>query len=173
MTKPNVALLLCLVLLIVGCKKSSEERAVERQIEKATGEKADVDISEKGVRITGKSEGEEFTITAGERTEIPEDFPSDVFVYQPSKAVMAMKIPEGHTLTLQTTDDRSKVVRTYREGMKARGWSEKAVMEMDHQTVLVYEKKDRTASINIGARGGVSQITAAVTTKLRDKDLAR
>ena len=106
MTKINLILLLCLTLLLGACGKSAEEKAAEKQIEKATGGDADVDISKKGMKVTGKTEEGEFTMSSGDKTEVPKDFPPDVFIYRPSKTVMAMETPDGYSLHLTTQDSR-------------------------------------------------------------------
>ena len=65
-------LILCFLLLILnGCGNSAEEKAIEKKIEKETGAKTEVDISEKGMRITGASEGEKYTVTTGRFTYLP------------------------------------------------------------------------------------------------------
>lgn len=141
--------LFCLMFLLVGCGKEVQEAAVEKKIEQATGGDADVDLSDDGMKITGKTEEGEYAITSGEETEIPEDFPSDVFIYRPSKAVMAMKVPDGYSVTLTTQDDKAKVVDAYKDQMQAKGWSEEGSMNMGSHSMLVYEKDGRNANINI------------------------
>ena len=138
---------------------------MEKKIEKTTGAKADVDLSKKGMKITAETERGKHTVTTGEETEIPKDFPDDVFIYRPSKAVMAMKIPEGYSITLTTSDNRSKVLSTYRQEMNAKGWSEETSIIMGPQSVLVYEKNDRVANISIITSDKALQINVAVTTK--------
>jgi hypothetical protein len=154
----------CLIFLALGCGEKAQEKAVEKQIEEATGGDADVDLSKKGMRITGETEGGEYSITTGEETEIPKDFPTDVFIYRPSKTVMAMKIPEGYSIALTTGDDRSKVVSSYSREMKAEGWSEEASMTMGSQSVLVYEKNGRAANITVVPSDEALQVNVTVTT---------
>lgn len=165
MAKFNFILLLCVILLAVGCGKSSEEQAIEKQIEEATGADADVDLSKKGMKVTGETEGGKYTVTTGGETEIPKDFPADVFIYRPSKAIMAMTIPEGHSIALTTRDDRSEVFNAYRREMKAKGWSEETSMNIGPQSVIVYEKNDRAANISIVPSGEALQINVTVTTE--------
>ena len=153
------------IVLVTGCGERAEEKAMEKKIEEATGAKADVDLSKKGMKITGETEGGKYTVTTGEETEIPKDFPDDVFIYRPSKAIMAMKIPEGYSIALTTHDNRSKVLSAYRQEMKARGWSEETSMSMGPQSVLVYEKNDRAANISIVTSDKALQINVTVTTK--------
>ena len=139
----------CLMLILAGCGKEVQESTMEKKIEQATGGDAEVDLSDDGMKITGKTEEGEYAITSGEETEIPEDFPSDVFIYRPSKAVMAMKVPDGYSVTLTTKDDKAKVVEAYKGQMQAKGWSEEGSMNMGSHSMLVYEKDGRNANINI------------------------
>jgi hypothetical protein len=155
--------LLCLILLAFGCDKSSEEKAVEKQIEKQTGGKADVDLSNKKMKVSGETEVGKYTVTSGEGTEIPEGFPADVFVYRPSKTVMAMEIPEGYSLALTTRDDSAKVFDAYSKEMKAKGWAEEAAMKMESQSVLVYQKDERVVNISIVPYEKEFQISLTVT----------
>jgi hypothetical protein len=154
-----------LILIVAGCGKSSEEKAMEQKIEEATGADAEVDLSKKGMKVTGETEDGKYTVSAGESTEIPKDFPADVFIYRPSKAVVAMKIPEGHSIALTTRDDQSKVLSAYAREMKAKGWSEGASVSMGPQSVLVYEKNERAANISIVPSGEGVQINVTVTTE--------
>jgi len=149
------------IIFLTGCG----ERAEEEKIEKATGTKADVDLSNKKMKITGDTENGRYTITAGEETEIPSDFPDDVFIYRPSKVLMAMKVPEGYSLTLTSSDDRSKILDTYKQKMDAKGWTEETSMIMGPQSMLVYRKNGRTASISVITSEKALQINLVVTTK--------
>ena len=160
--------LFCVIFLIflgAGCGESAEEKAMEKQIEESTGRDAEVHVSKKGAKITAETEEGKYTVTTGEETRIPKDFPDDVFIYQPSKAVMAMEIAEGYSIALSTRDERLKVVGAYKQEMKAKGWTEEASMDMGSQSVLVYEKKGRNANISIVPMEGALQINVTVTTE--------
>jgi hypothetical protein len=148
--------------LLAGCGKEVQESAVEKKIEQATGGDADVEMSDDGMKITGKTEEGDYALTTGEETEIPDDFPSDVFIYRPSTAVMAMKVPGGHSVTLSTGDDREKVVEAYKKKMEAEGWSEEGSMNMGSNTMLVYGKDGRNASVNIVPSDDKVQINLTV-----------
>ncbi len=154
----------CLILLVVGCGKEVQEAAVEKKIEEATGGEADVDFSDGGMKITGETKEGEYAITAGEETEIPEDFPSDVFIYRPSEAVMAMKVPEGYSVTLITQDDKAEVVEAYKREMQEEGWSEEGSMNMGSHSMLMYEKDGRDANINFVPSDKGLQINVIVST---------
>jgi hypothetical protein len=157
-------ILFCLffsIIFLTGCGESAEKE----KIEKATGTKADMDLSNKKMKITGETENGKYTITAGEETEIPGDFPDDVFIYRPSKVIMAMKVPEGHSLTLTSSDDRSRILDTYKQKMDAKGWTEETSIIMGPQSTIVYKKNGRTASISVITSDKALQINLVVTTK--------
>jgi len=155
--------LLCLILMLAGCGKSPEEKAIEKAVEKSTGADAEVDLSNKGMKISGKTEEGAFSLSTGEGTEIPKDFPADVLIYRPSKVGSAMNMPEGQSIALTTSDDSTKVAETYKREMTAKGWSEQASMNMGAQSMLVYEKEERVAHITIAPMDGETQITVMVT----------
>lgn len=152
----------CLILLISGCGKSAEEKAIEEQIEKETGMKTNVDISNDSVKISGKSEGEEYSFSTGNDAEIPKNFPKDIPVYKPSKTMGGAAVEEGFSVMLTTKDSMDKVASFYKEKMKGSGWSEEFSMDMGGQTVLVFEKDGRSLNIAAMPLGGETRITLAV-----------
>ena len=141
--------LLCLVLLVGACGEKAKEEAMEKEIEKATGSDVDVDLSKEGMKVTGKTEEGEYALTTGEDTEIPEDFPDDVFLYSPSKTIMAMKVPDGHSVSLMTKDDMTKVVDAYKREMGDKGWTEEASVTMGKNMMLTYKKEGRMTGVNL------------------------
>jgi len=142
-----------------------EEKAVEKKIEKETGAKTQVDLSDQGMKITGATEGEKFTVTTGDATEIPKNFPEDVPLYQPSKAMSALEVTGGYSVTLTTADPVDKVAESYKEQMTSHGWAEQAVMNMGGQTVLVYGKDQRVTNIAVMPMEGETTITVTVATE--------
>ncbi len=150
--------LLCLILMLAGCGKSPEEKAIEKAVEKSTGADAEVDLSNKGMKISGKTEEGAFSLSTGEGTEIPKDFPSDVLVYRPSKVGSAMNMSEGQSIALTTSDDSKKVEEAYKREMATKGWAEEASINMGTQTMLAYKKDDRIANITIVPSDDETQI---------------
>ena len=153
--------LLGLVLLVGACGESTKEAAMEKKIEEATGSDADVDISKDGMKVKGKTDEGEFALTSGEDTEIPEDYPDDVFIYTPSKTVMAMSVPGGHSVSLMTKDDMTKVVDAYKREMKEKGWTEEASVTMGKNMMLTYKKDGRITGVNFGPSDDGLQITVS------------
>jgi len=155
--------LLSLMLVIAGCGKSSEEKAIEKTVEKATGADADVDLSNKRMKISGKTEKGAFSFSTGEGAGIPKDFPADVLVYRPSEVVTTMNIPEGQSLVLTTSDESTKVAEVYKREMTAKGWSEQTSMNVGGQSILAYKKENRVANVTTAPMDGKTQITVMVT----------
>ena len=155
----------CFLLLLNGCGDSVEEKVIEKKIEKETSAKTDIDLSEKGMKITGATEGEKYSVTTGDATEIPKDFPEDVPLYHPSKAVGAVEVAGGYSVSLTTGDDITKVASSYKQQMTSQGWSEQASMNMGGQNILVYEKDGRATNIAVMALDGETKITVTVATE--------
>ena len=114
------------------------------------------------MKITGKAAEGAFSLSTGEGTAIPDDFPADILIYRPSDVNAAMNMPEGQSLTLKTSDNSKKVQETYKREMAAKGWSEQASMNMGNQSMLMFEKEDRVAHITISPTDGETQITLVV-----------
>lgn len=162
-------LILCFfLLLLTGCGNSAEEKAIEKKIEKETGAKTEVDLSEKGMKISGTSEGERYSVTTGDATEIPKDFPEDVPIYHPAKSVAAMEVDDGYSVSLKTKDDIRKVISFYKDQIVSQGWSEKTSLDMGGHTVLAYEKDQRVANIAIMSIDKETRITLTVLYNTKD-----
>lgn len=150
------------ILFICGCGEKAEEKMLEKQIKKATGSDAHVDISDNKIHISGKTGEGDFTMSIGDSAKIPKDFPADIFIYTPSETVAAMKMPEGFSVSLKTGNDTANVAASYQKKMKSEGWSEKATMNFSGQQVLVYEKENRIANIAIASTEGETNITLTI-----------
>jgi hypothetical protein len=152
----------CFLFILNGCGNSAQENAIEKMIEKETGATTEVDLSQKGMKITGESEGEKYSVTTGDATEIPKGFPEDVPLYKPSKALGAAAVDSGYSVSLTTGDDIDKVASEYRKQMVSRGWSELSSMNIGGQRMLVYEKEGRATNIGIMSVEGETRITVTV-----------
>jgi hypothetical protein len=160
---PKIILTIFLsIFFIIGCGEKAEEKAIEKQIEKSTGSAAKVDISDNKMEIAGSTEEGNFTMSMGESVEMPKDFPTDIFIYKPSKTVAAIKMAEGYSISLKSESDVAKVAKAYQKEMKSEGWSEKATMNFSGQQVLVYEKEDRIANIAIASTEGETNISLTI-----------
>lgn len=155
--------ILCLILVLAGCEKTPEQTATEKKIEDSAGVDTKVDVQKNEITITEETGEEKYTISSGEGAEIPKDFPADVYIYQPSRVMTAMDMPEGGALGLTTTDDVPTVAETYKREMTARNWSEQTSVKNGGRFMLVYQKEERTANITIGGKDDAAQIMLTVT----------
>jgi hypothetical protein len=157
-----LCLAFCLLLTVAGCGGEADEEAIERRIETETGGEAEVDLSEGTVEVAGKTEEGEYSMKAGEKAEIPDDFPDDVFIYKPSTVVVSMMVPEGQAITLTTKDDQAKVLDAYASEMEKKGWAKEGSMDMGGNKMLVYKKDERVANVSILKAGNKTQINLTV-----------
>ena len=138
----------CSLVAYIGCGKKAEEKVIEKIIEKESGGKADVDISDESISI--KTEDGEATLHAGENVKLPADFPKDILVYKGADVKMTMEVPQGKSVTFLTKDDVSKVAEAYKKEMAGKGWKKEMAMDMGEQTSLIFKKDERMAQIMIG-----------------------
>ena len=162
-------LVLGAVLALVPCFGcgNSEEQAVEepaaQAVESSPEKDAGVGISEEGLEITSKDEDGTYTYQAGDKAEIPENFPDDVFIYEGSELLMISESPQGWVLTLRTDAPRDDVIASYEKEMSAAGWAEITSTNMDGDRMLIYGQGDRTVNVGIFAEEGVTQVSLSVS----------
>jgi hypothetical protein len=121
-------LLAVIALALSGCfltdklkdKVSQEvgEKITEKAIESATG--ADIDLETNSATIS-TNEG---SLSFGEQ-DLPENFPSDVPVYEPSSIVFSTTTSEGsYSVSLEINADYDSVVEYYTAQAKNNNWTE-------------------------------------------------
>ncbi len=157
MKKFYLFIVLISVVAYIGCGKKVEEKVAEKIIEQQTGGKADVDISDESVSI--KTKDGEFKMNAGDNAKLPEDFPSDVFVYKNAEVKMTMALPQGSSVSFQTKDSKDKVVAKYKKEMKSKGWSQEMAMDMGEGTSLTYKKGERGVQVMVATDDDFTLIT--------------
>lgn len=181
-----IILIMAAVLVVTGCGKKASEKLAEKILEKSMakdGIKADVKISgdkvsinavdQEGRKITVKNTGENVTFegenektvfTAGPSAKLPADFPKDVHIYKGATIASSMTTPEGFALVLQSKDQVSKIVETYKAEMTSSGWGEESSFVTPQQTVLVYKKSNRTTSVMMMGSEESVQIIISIAT---------
>lgn len=178
MTKTMLVVLIAASLALGGCGKKSDEtrartaqeKAMEKSIEKSSGDKANVDLSKEKMTFQTK-EGGKVEIATGEAgVKVPDDFPKDVLVYKGAKVDSSVKSPEGMQVMLSTADPADKVAEAYKTEMTKSGWTEKTSMAMAEMTMLEYTKDQRTATVNVMKGDGKGAKVMLVLTK---KDAAK
>lgn len=148
-----------------GCRKSSEslaEKLAEKAIEKNSGGKADVDIS--NGKITVKTKDGEMVATSGGSATVPADFPKDVLILKDAKMLATIKVPDGFSITMESKETPENIVKKYAADMKANGWSEAVSMNTGDGMMLGYskEKEKRSANVMVAKADKGSQIILTV-----------
>lgn len=152
------------IMVMFGCGKKAEEKAVEKMAEKAIessmGGNAEVDMKDNSLRI--QTEEGEMTMTSGDSVKLPADFPKDVFLYKGADLNTAMELPEGFNLMFQTKDDPSKVSEAYLAEMEAKGWSKEMSMDMGGHKMMVFKKDERIVNVSIASQEEMTQIALSI-----------
>ncbi len=162
MHRINLFILFCL-LVVMGCGKEAAEKKIEKAIEKETGGRAEVDLDDEKVTIETKDG--EFSMSAGKSAKLPEDFPSDVYVYKGAAVAMSMEVPKGKLITLITDDDLDKVMKKCGKELTSKGWSQKAKMDLGEQKTIMYQKNNRMVNVMAVKVDGSTHIRLTVSEK--------
>lgn len=149
-----------LALALGGCGQDAAETAAERAIEREAGQQTSVEIDDGGLRI--EAEGGALSIASGTAAEVPEGFPGDVYVYAHGDLQMAVRSPDGYTVSVSTPDTPGEVASAYAAAMDREGWSQQSQIDMGGQRMLVYEKGERIANVAVAAAGAATQVTVTV-----------
>jgi len=133
--------------VLSGCGKSAQEKAVEKNIEAATGKDADVSISQEGMKLSMQVDGGKVDLSSGDQAKLPSDFPKDIPLYSNAKLMVAMKTPNGFSLSFQTDDDPGKVIEEMKKNLTGKSWKEMQFMAMGPQKMAVFQKETRNVAI--------------------------
>ena len=168
--------LLALFIFSCGSEKAKEEAAeeaaeefVEGLLEKASGENINIDINEDGetaeMTIEG-ADGEKITIK-NEGTEIPENFPDDVYLVKGEiESVGSMASGEGEIITvvINPKDGFNDVVAKIKKEMKENGWTSTMNMNMGKDAMLMYTKGENSVTITVNGKDDKVEAAYIVTT---------
>ena len=162
-----------LALSACGSEKSDEERAAdfaESLLENVTGNDVDIDLDKDGesgsITIKGK-DGEEVTFSSDE-TELPDGFPSDVYVVDGEKqGIGSMGSNDGQVVTfgVQTDEDFSDVKETIIEEMKSNGWENTMTMGAGEESMQMYTKDDKSTTVTVTKKDDKVLVSYVVTYK--------
>jgi len=149
MSRLIICLMIAGTLVSFGCgkKKSTEEKIAEKQIEAATGGDADVDISEKGAKMTLTTDEGTMKVSTGEQASIPKDFPEDIPIYKGAEVQTSLQIPGGFSIVMFSKDNVKTVASALKSDIADNGWESMSAMEMGPQTILSFKKGDRVLSV--------------------------
>jgi major membrane immunogen (membrane-anchored lipoprotein) len=148
-SKKTVAALGLATLMLSACGPSTAENAMERQIEKETGQDADVDMKNDGSMMVKTDEG---TMQTGNT--LPADWPTDVEIYAGATVSWSATTNQangkaGSAIVFTTGDSEQAVVDFYKKSMKDNGWTVQTTMQTGEGVVLVANKDKRALSLSV------------------------
>jgi hypothetical protein len=160
MKRIEVALLVLLVCLAVGCRKSTTVVAPD-------GSRATVTKKGDAVEVTVKgADGGTVRVAGGEGgVALPEGFPKDVPIYPGATVTTSATVENAMNAVLKTSDPVNKVAAFYKEKLKANGWESKAAMDMADGTMLSGKKENRTQTTMIARDGDNTMVTLSIATE--------
>jgi hypothetical protein len=145
--------------------KAIAERIVEAGLAKQ-GVSAKLDTADG--KLTIKTKEGTATYAGGQGTKIPDTFPKDVYVPEGATVMAAVTVPQGCTLSLTSKTAQEQVIADYKSKMSASSWKEVMSMNQGEQSMLTYQKKERTAHIILSRADGQTQISLTVASEKSD-----
>lgn len=132
-----------------GCQRASEavaEKAFEKAVETASGEK--VDIEQDGDTVSIKTDQGEMTVASaqdgGSVPPLPAGFPDDVFLPAQRTVSSAMDMGGMQAVNVATTATPGRVSADVEKTMQAQGWKREMSMQSGaDSSTLIYSKEKR------------------------------
>lgn len=108
---------------------------------------------------------EEEGTVSGVRTNVPENFPPDIPLFEPAEILSSLESQERIQVTLQTEVSAGRVSQFYQQGMKDLGWKLTGRGMANDNGVLSFEKSERHAQLVITSdpEGGSTLIILGIT----------
>lgn len=148
-----VLLIIALGYIFSPSDKIAEEMAenyMEKTLEQQGGGDVDINVDDGSFKM----ETEDGTIETGGDVALPDNFPSDVYVYE-GKLLTVMQLASNNTLvSIETKDSPAEVKDAYVEKMEADGWTQTGLMDFGTTVSILGEKGTRTLSVTIGKEEG-------------------
>ena len=143
-----LAALVAGVVALPGCQRASEavaEKAFEKAVETASGEK--VDIEQDGDTVSIKTDQGEMTVASaqdGGSVALPAGFPDDVFLPAQRTVSSAMDMGGMQAVNVATTATLAAVSADVEKTMQAQGWKREMSMQSGaDSSTLIYSKEKR------------------------------
>lgn len=153
-------LLACAAFSIAGCQKAADA-ATEAAIERASGEKVEVDRDGGHVRI--KTADGELNMQSGESLPLPADFPKDVYLPGSYDVNSVMDMGGTQVISVSTRGKVSDMFAAAQAAMADAGW--KQTMSMQHSAdnaMLSFEKEERAAVLSFNRGEGNDGVVMGV-----------
>ena len=152
MKRPLIPMFLAAaVLLAAGCQKAADV-ATETAIERATGQRVEVDRNGNQVRIRS-GEGE-ITVASGEGVALPADFPDDIFLPSTYAVSSVMDVGGARLVNLEAEGQVAAMFDAARADMERRGWSQTLAMQQADSAMLGFSKGEREVAYTFTSHNG-------------------
>ncbi|MBT6691611.1 hypothetical protein HOB10_04740 [Candidatus Parcubacteria bacterium] len=149
----SFCLLLSLTLSACG-KKTATEKSMEKQIENSMGGNADVDLDDDSVKI----KTDEGTMQVGAGTELPEDWPDDIYIAEGAITSASSHENGIFNVSIESTKSVTELQEEYENKLEEEGWNTTMSFVIENNVMLGAEKDDRSVSITIGEDNGKTLI---------------
>ena len=148
-----------------GCGNAAEksaERMAEDAMRASGASDADVDISEKGMRL--ESEGDDgrtvIQFSGEEEAPLPEGFPEDVPIPRGAQVMYSTSSEsDGMSVALSVEDAPKEVFAFYVEGLGDEGWEIGQKVEMDDFYMVGASKDGREVAVTVTGEGGETVVS--------------
>lgn len=109
-----------------------------------------VDVDTGNGSVTVKTEEGEATASYGNDAQLPEGYPSDLPIYEPSNIVYAIKTDgKNFSVTAKTDDDPQKVRDYYKSELPNQGWELEREYSYTQGSSATYNKGDRSVTVSV------------------------
>lgn len=157
--KKYTPIIIIVALLLVGMvfynfvsnklAKGTAEKFMEKNLERVTGNKVDVKVgqSEDEVEYTFKSEDGSMTVSS--KSELPDDFPSDIPIYSNCEVKGSMKISKDDrmTVTFECSDELKNILDFYKREFPEMGWTVSSAYDLEDGGMVSADKGEASTNI--------------------------
>ena len=138
-------------LLAGGCQKAADV-ATETAIERATGQRVEVDRDGNQLRIRS-GEGE-ITVASGDGVALPADFPDDVFLPSNYAVSSVMDVGGARLVNLEAEGQVSAMFDAARADMEGKGWSQTLALQQADSAMLGFSQGEREVAYTVTRHNG-------------------
>lgn len=147
-----------------GCQKAADA-ATEAAIERASGQKVEINRDGNTLRIDTKEGG--MTIATGDDLVLPADFPDDLFLPSNYAVSSVMDINGARLVSLESEGSLTSAFDAARSTMERSGWSQTLAMQQADSAMLGFSRDGRVANYTF-TRRGEEQVMVGI--QLRDAE---
>jgi hypothetical protein len=155
----GMGLLLLIVLLQAGCKRSTTVVGPDGQKVTVSKNGEDTEVAFKGIN------GQEVHYAGGKKNvALPADFPADI-VYPKATVALSSTANEVMMVVLKSADPLEKAKTFYDETLKKSGWKIENTLNTPAGTMVQGTKEGRTLTVLISTESDQTSIQLSVTKK--------